>query len=268
VRLVMVMLVRDEADIVRENLDFHLSQGVDRAIVADHRSSDTTASILAEYQRRGAIRLIEAGGDYDQGGWLTKLARMAATDEGADWVIPNDADEFWWPRDGDLKRTFEHLPKEATALVVERMNFVPTPADEQPWWQRMTLRQRVSVNPNGRPMPPKLAHRADPELTIPRGNHKPADPDRGVTVEGDSVDVLHFQMRSYDQFERRVLQIGRASRRDGGRRPGTGKARRRLLRLWRDGGLPEYYASQVAAEAGDEVVEDTRLRDYLSELRA
>ena len=31
-KLVMTLLVRDEEDIVRENLDFHLAQGVDQVI--------------------------------------------------------------------------------------------------------------------------------------------------------------------------------------------------------------------------------------------
>ena len=53
-KLVMTLLLRDEEDIVRENLDFHLAQGVDRVIVTDNGSEDGTVEILREYEARGA----------------------------------------------------------------------------------------------------------------------------------------------------------------------------------------------------------------------
>ena len=37
-RLVMTLLVRDEEDIVRANVDFHLARGVDFVIATDNRS--------------------------------------------------------------------------------------------------------------------------------------------------------------------------------------------------------------------------------------
>ena len=101
-KLVMTLLLRDEEDIVRENLDFHLAQGVDRVIVTDNGSEDATVEILREYEARGVVRLLlEPADDYSQGRWVTRMARLAAA-EGADWVINNDADEFWWPRSGTL----------------------------------------------------------------------------------------------------------------------------------------------------------------------
>ena len=42
-KLFMTLLLRDEEDIVRENLDFHLAQGVDRVIVTDNGSEDRHA---------------------------------------------------------------------------------------------------------------------------------------------------------------------------------------------------------------------------------
>ncbi|HEY8764567.1 MAG TPA: glycosyltransferase family 2 protein [Solirubrobacteraceae bacterium] len=52
-KLVMTLLVRDEEDILRENLDFHLAAGVDEVILMDNRSVDGTAAIAREYERAG-----------------------------------------------------------------------------------------------------------------------------------------------------------------------------------------------------------------------
>src|SRR6476659_114991 len=108
-KLVMTLLVRDEQDIVRENLDFHLAQGVDEVIVTDNGSEDATVEILREYESRGVVRLLhEPEDDYSQGSWVTRMAQLAAS-QGADWVINNDADEFWWPLGESLRSVFEQL---------------------------------------------------------------------------------------------------------------------------------------------------------------
>ena len=145
-KLVMTLLVRDEEDIVADNLDFHLAQGVDEVIVTDNGSEDATLDILREYEARGVVRIIlEPSDDYSQGKWVTRMARMAASELGADWVINSDADEFWWPRSGTLASTFEGLDDATGVVVARRTNFVPQPEDDQPFWERMTVRERESL---------------------------------------------------------------------------------------------------------------------------
>ena len=109
--LVLTLLCRDEADILESMLRFHLAQGVDRIIATDNGSVDGSLEILQRFERRGQLTLLqEAEQTHDQAVWVTRMARMAAA-MGADWVINSDADEFWWPQQGNLNSTLAQLPE-------------------------------------------------------------------------------------------------------------------------------------------------------------
>jgi hypothetical protein len=267
-KLVMTLLVRDEQDIVAEHLDFHLAQGVDEVIVTDNGSVDATLEILRSYEARGVVRIVlEPSDDYSQGRWVTRMARMAA-DDGADWVINSDADEFWWPRSGSLASTFESLDGGTGVVVARRTNFVPQPEDDRPFWERMTVRERESLNPVGKPLPPKLAHRAHPEITVVQGNHRVQGPDLGARLDDGTVEILHFPMRSYAQFENKIVKGGQAYARNSELPEKVGRTWRRLYEVWEEGDLPAHYEESVVSDPDRaDLVEDTRLRDYLRELR-
>jgi Glycosyl transferase family 2 len=269
VRLVLTLLVRDEADIVESTIAYHLERGVDFVVVTDNGSVDGTRELVQPFARAGEARLIdEAGDDYSQARWVTRMARLAAADHGADWVLHADADEFWWPEAADLKDAFGELPPDCAVVQAPRENFPPSQAfDDRPFFERMTLRDTRSVNPLGQPLPPKCAHRAHPAVEVGQGNHWAIAPGFGSPRPLRGTTIFHFPARSYAQVERKIVLGGRAYARNQELPPEVGHAWRRLYALYLEGGLPEWYARQLPqpADAG-RYVRDERLRDVLRNL--
>ena len=55
----------------------------------------------------------------------TQMGRMAH-EMGADWVIHNDADEFWWPLTGtNLKEALAAIPNRFGIVLAPRTEFIP-----------------------------------------------------------------------------------------------------------------------------------------------
>lgn len=273
-RLVMTLLVRDESDIVRANLDFHYSQGVDHVIATDNKSVDGTAEILRPYERQGRLTLLfEPGDNHAQGRWVTRMARMAVRDHAADWVINNDADEFWWPREGNLKSTLGTLLPEIGVVFVKRSNFVPTEQEHGLFIRRMRIRHKVSHNNLGEMLPPKVCHRGFADVQVKDGNHDIATRESAGRVDSDAIEILHFPLRSYRQFENKIRLGGAALKRNAELPRGIGETWRRLHDELEAGRLEHFYRSQILDPAtvrqglrDGTLIEDDRLERYLDQL--
>lgn len=93
--IVMTLVVRDEVDILRANIDHHLALGVDHFLVADNGSVDGTLDVLNDYRNLGVLDFVEKGDvQLNQEVWRGELVQRAI-EIGAEWVISNDADEFY-----------------------------------------------------------------------------------------------------------------------------------------------------------------------------
>jgi hypothetical protein len=269
-RVVMTLLVRDEADIVGPMIDAHLALGVDFVVATDNRSVDGTTRVLESYERRGVLRLIhEPADDYQQGRWVTRMARLAAVEHAADWVVNADADEFWLPEHGDLRSTLAAVPPEVAMVTAERRNFVVRPEDGRPFHQRMVWRRTDPLTHDGATMGPKVCHRAHPDAVVAPGNHAVSGLDGGELRDG-GIQVLHFPLRTYDRYASKIELGTAALERNPDFGPEVGFHWRRSATLQRSGELDDAWRSWVfdddrlaAAVAAGEVVEDRRVADLV-----
>ena len=208
-KLVMTLLVRDEADIVDAQIAFHLHAGVDLVIATDNRSSDGTTEILERYERGGVLQLLhEEGDDMRQDVWVTRMARLAATEHAADWVINSDADEFWWPRGGSLKDVLATIPERYGVVRGCWRHYLPRPDDGRFFAERMIVRLNEPAFPGDKRTifhaHQKVAHRAVPGVEIEAGNHNALGAVLEPVRAWHPIEVLHFSFRSPVQIERKA----------------------------------------------------------------
>jgi hypothetical protein len=280
----MVYKVRDEADILEDNLRYHRALGVDFFVIVDTGSTDGTLEILERYERARLVRLERVqGGIHDmKRGGEEEITRIAS-EMGADWVIHNDADEFWWPAVGNLKDALASVQEPFGMVVAPRTEFVTRPG-EGPFAERMTVREARFLRPA------KSAHRANARINL-RGphpveiwagdspyrglvgkpvlrtaaEHREEDPLELLIAPSFPVGVLHFPVRSFEQYRRRV-EIAR----DNGQLERNPDAR--VVRdAYEEGRLEEVYErltldDAAAAKGIDEgwLVEQTGFRDCLA----
>ena len=274
--LVMTLLARDEIDVVDSWLSFHLNAGVDLVIATDNRSQDGTTEVLEEYARSGQVHLLrEPGEDLRQDEWVTRMARLAATQFGADWVINSDADEFWWPRGASLSEVLAAVPPRYGTVGAFLRVFCPRPGDGH-FAERMTVRfsALAPINDPASLYKPirKIIHRGHPEIRVTRGNHALVDSPFAPLRGWFPVECLHFPLRSVAQCEHKAELQGAAFAKHIARPPTAYHAD--MYAALGSGRIAEYYEALVVSDeelergvAQGRLVVDTRLREALAQVR-
>jgi len=263
----MTLLVRNEQDILKANLDFHRAQGVSHFIIMDHLSRDGSRDIAESFCRDGVAELIvQRDPGFRQAEWVTMMARKAFTDYRTDWVINCDADEFWWPCQGDLRTCLSAIPSDCGSVKVRRHNFPPTDLPAHHFLDRMTYRDTRSVNALGQPLPGKSCHRGHSEAMVSPGSHSASVPGLPQSYDRSAMEVLHFPARTREQYVRKIT-AGSASLAQTPMRKGY--ATWLTLHATADGASQHYdqillRASNSAATLDSgRIMRDTRLRDFM-----
>lgn len=265
-KLVMTLPVRNEEDILDICLGYHLERGVDHIIAMNNLSIDNSLEILKEYESQGVLTLIENTDDsYNQHLWVEKMTALAV-DMGADWIIHNDADEFWWPKRGSIKRLLKEVPGSRAVAVAERWDFVSVA--KLPWLITHIYRDLDSLNVLGRRILPKVCQRANTKIKMKHGNHRALLEKEILIPHKLDAEVLHFPIRGYEQIEKKVKIGGAAYGRNPKLWPKTPLLE--LHRLYKEGKLPEHFEQQLLSSENNQkrlqngtIVKDTRLLEFM-----
>lgn len=276
-KLVLTLLARNEADVIDANLRFHLNAGVDFVVATDNDSDDGTRGVFESYAREGHLHLIrEAAGDMRQGRWVTRMAQLAARELGADWVIHGDADEFYWPRGGNLKEVLASVPSSHGAVRTFVRTFLLR-RGEAPFAERMTVRLSTPApihDPSSIFRPgAKIIHRAHPHAVLGDGTHTLRGTPYVTLPAFHPIELLHFPFRTAAQTEAKFVRAWRAWTANPHRPPPHYYAK--AYAAIREGRVQDFVASLTVddellrrgLEDGSLVV-DTRLRDALRQLGA
>lgn len=212
-RLVMTLLVKNEEDVLEDNLLFHKAMGVDCFIITDNNSTDRTPDIIRKYQEKGWVKEViwEKATNYKQKVWVDRMIWKAKTVYKADWVINADADELWYSPSGNLKNDLSATHSNVLKCEVRSVY----PEEDKPFWQWNKMVKTV-------PQPEqydlslyslfdhqnkKVIHRTKCYLQISMGNHK-------VTMfprrsELGKVHVYHYNIRGKRHFMEKMINGGK-----------------------------------------------------------
>lgn len=202
--IAMLMLVRDEADIIARNIDFHLHFGIETFVVTDNGSTDGTREILAGFKNRlGKSFLIidDSSSGYQQAKLVNRMIQVAKQEFRPRWIISSDADEFWYPMSG---RYDSEMDGKKNILNCYWRNLLPRANTR---WQDFT---DIGEMPGYHGKMSKVLCLARGLRGMYTGNHESRSIPR-VAVRSENIRVYHYPVRTYEQFERKVVQGYRAA---------------------------------------------------------
>jgi glycosyltransferase involved in cell wall biosynthesis len=132
-RIVAVVGVKDEVELIERAIAHLRTIGVDEIVVCDMESTDGTTDVLLDHATGDGFRFTQMSDQISQEAWSSRILGLVR-EAGADWATFLDADEYVIPAGGSLR---DYLAAESSdVLIVDRLN--------------------VPLQPNGPALPDKI----------------------------------------------------------------------------------------------------------------
>jgi len=198
-----VGIVRDEVDVVLATLDQLFAQGIDRILVADNGSVDGTRELLLERAAEDPRLFVARDSEpaHHQSEKVTFLAHHAWR-AGADWIVPFDADEWFFAAGESVAACLRGQPVDVGIVSARMYQMVRVSGPDPIGVDTGFVLDASPV------LPGKVAFRAHPLAEVHSGNHWATRVGRAVT----ELHLAHALYRSRDQVARKVRQGAAAER--------------------------------------------------------
>lgn len=227
-KAVLFLMVKDEAEVIGQNLRHHHALGFRRFFVLDNASTDRTAAIIGEFRSSHPDAGLFSAHDYIVGHYqamkMKALVSFAQTylhyeSPTPEWAFFVDADEFITcaaPEAGTSARRFASLLDDPSmAMLVfhwaqcgsaEVFETLAPDRDLFEAFPRIWPQMKVPV--------PKVAFRLNHDLSPIQGNHAverfPHELSQVAVMAELGFYMFHFPMRTIAQLRRKVVNADRA----------------------------------------------------------
>lgn len=259
VKLLMTIVLKNEEEIIEQNIRFHYAMGVDGFIVTNHNSTDNSVEILEKLKKEGLVLEIinENGLEHRHSIWVHRMIKIAKNKYNADWVINADADEFYYSNDLNLKISILKYPKinvykvESTfSFAIETENFLENPYflknplktfEEDSLEISNLIKNKYTIE--GARSCPKVIHKTNGYLKIIDGNHMVSMRNAVVAPCNDIV-LYHYNIPSFKRYEDKAKRwMSNAHLLTNGENYLT-----KIIDMYKDGKLKEYFDSIYGEE--------------------
>jgi len=202
--IAVLMMFKDEEDIIGKCIDHWSGLGVDEFFLCDNGSTDLSFGLAVETLKqcgKQAFHCAIAKEDFPQREAINYL-KTKAIQFGHQWLFPIDADEFL--NLGDVGYTC------IRDFINARHHSLFPP-------HYVCQYQYKNIMPNGvswvEPEHKKVFGKFKPEWNISIGNHQIENVN--IFFEIESIWLDHYQYRSYDQFKRKKITFFKAFEKAG-----------------------------------------------------
>lgn len=219
--IALISMVKDEEDIIFDNLVWHFCIGFRKFVIIDNNSTDKTRFLVEKFRDQVAnmatvIIVDDPIVEYIQSEVTTGAMRLANSIwPKVDWIFPVDADEFWYPTN-KLRDILAKIPDDKDVISIQVYNHHAIKDAENlessiPFYDSLNFRLK-----NLSPDSDKVAVRATPDIVINQGNHKARSIEyyRSIGyIAGNTVglDMRHFAIRSASQVITKYHNVSKAN---------------------------------------------------------